>query len=155
MDYKEFKRLYDGDRIVFMLAMELFLENGRKTVAEHNRAALVQAVTEKLSNFLIPEKACEVVQVARAFSQLKTGEFLSYASKCGIQLESEDEDISGICPVCGGPLLYGEDASADSDGEVGWTCQDCGATGKEAYRQVFDCHRDVRLGDGRPVPPKE
>jgi len=36
-----------------------------------------------------------------------------------------------------------------------WTCQDCGATGKEVYREVFDSHQDVRLGDGRPVPPRE
>ena len=67
----------------------------------------------------------------------------------------EFKDIAGVCPVCGGPLIYGENAAADSDGCVDWTCQDCGATGKEVYRQVFDSHQDVRLGDGRPVPPRE
>ncbi|NBI68523.1 hypothetical protein D1646_17360 [Pseudoflavonifractor sp. 60] len=67
----------------------------------------------------------------------------------------EFKDVAGVCPVCGGPLIYGENASADSGGHTGWTCQDCGATGKEVYREVFDSHQDVRLGDGRPVPPKE
>ena len=67
----------------------------------------------------------------------------------------EFKDIAGVCPVCGGPLMYGENAAADHDGAIGWTCQDGGATGKEVYRQVFDSHQDVRLGDGRLVPPRE
>ena len=69
--------------------------------------------------------------------------------------EMEFKDIAGVCPVCGGPLIYGEGAAAVKNSEVGWTCQDCGATGKEVYREVFDSHQDVRLGDGRPVPPRE
>lgn len=67
----------------------------------------------------------------------------------------EFKDIAGVCPVCGGPLIYGENAVSSKDGSVDWTCQDCGATGKEVYREVFDSHQDVRLGDGRPVPPRE
>jgi len=70
-------------------------------------------------------------------------------------MEFEDKDIPSVCPICHGSLLYGEDAAADICDAVGWTCQDCGATGKEVYRQVFVGHRDMRLGDGRPVPPKE
>ena len=69
--------------------------------------------------------------------------------------EMEFKDIAGVCPVCGGPLIYGENVSTVKNGEVGWTCQDCGATGKEVYREVFDSHQDVRLGDSRPVPPRE
>ncbi len=52
----------------------------------------------------------------------------------------EFKDIEGVCPVCGGPLIYGENAAADYNGAIGWTCQDCGATGKEVYRQVFVSH---------------
>ena len=29
-----------------------------------------------------------------------------------------------------------------------WTCEKCGATGKEAYRMEFDCHYHVRNGKG-------
>ena len=70
-------------------------------------------------------------------------------------MEFEDKDISGVCPVCRGPLLYGEGIVPDSGGSVSWACQDCGATGREIYREVFDHHEDVRLGDGRPGPPRE
>lgn len=69
--------------------------------------------------------------------------------------EMEFKDIAGVCPVCGGPLIYGESAAAVKNGEVGWTCQDCGATGKEVYQEVFDSHQNVWLGDGRPVSPRE
>lgn len=155
MDYKDFRRLYDGDRIVFMMGMELFLENGRDSIMKHTEKELEQAVGKQLSGFLTQEKVAAAVRTAKDFAQLKTVPLLAYASRCGFHLENEDLDVSGVCPVCGGPLIYGETAAADSDGRVGWTCQDCGATGKEVYRQVFDSHQDVRLGDGRPVPPRE
>ena len=155
MNYREFERLFNGDRIVFMMGMELFLENGRMAILEHSEEELGQAVGEKLTGFFAQEKVNAVVQAAKAFAQLKTTELLTYTSKCDVQIENTDVDIAGVCPVCGGPLLYGEDASKDENGAVGWTCQDCDATGKEIYRQVFDCHQDVRLGDGRPVPPRE
>ena len=154
MEFKEFQRLYMGNRVVFMLAMELFLENGR-TILEHSEEDLVQVVRNQLSNLFVPEMANEVVRVSKEFSQMKTVDLLAYASKCEIHLEEKYVDISGVCPVCGGPLIYGENASADSSDTAGWVCQDCGATGKEIYRQVFDHHQDVRLGDGRPVPLRE
>lgn len=156
MDYKGFKRLYDGDRIVFMLGMELFLENGRNAVMERE-AELLQSVRKQMSNLFIPEKASEVVKAAQAFSQLKTPALLTYASRCDIHLEGDETDISGVCPVCCGPLIYDEstDSSNDSALVLNWTCQDCDATGTENYRRVFDGHRNVRLGDGRLVPPRE
>ena len=155
MDYKEFERLFNGDRVVFMMGMELFLENGRTAIMEHTEEKLGQVIGEKLAGFFVQEKVSAVVQTAKAFAQLATTTLLSYTSKCDIRIEDADVDISGVCPVCGGPLIYGEDASADENGTAGWTCQDCDATGKEIYRQVFDHHQDVRLGDGRPVPPRE
>lgn len=155
MNYREFECLFNGDRIVFMMGMELFLANGRIAVMENGEKELSQAIEEKLAGFLVQEKISAVVETAKAFAQLETATLLSYIGRNGMQLSSNDMDISGVCPVCGGPLIYGENAAADSGGTVGWTCQDCDATGKEIYRQVFDCHSDVHLGDGRPVPPRE
>lgn len=153
MDYKEFKRLYDGDRIVFMLGMELLLENGRNAIQKHEEEELIQAVKEQLSNLFVPEKANEIVRAAKAFSRLQTAALLTYASKCDIQLGIEDEDTPGVCPVCCGPLIY--EGAADNALTARWTCQDCQATGTENYRKLFDGHCDVRLADGRPVPPRE
>ena len=155
MDCKAFKRLYDGDRIIFTMAMELLLENGRNCIMEHSEEELNQAIEKQLSAFFVPEKVSEVVQAAKAFSQLKLVDLLTYIKECDIQVENRDVDVSGVCPVCGGPLLYGEDTAANSGAPIGWLCQDCGATGREVYREKFDHHADVRLGDGRPVPPRE
>ena len=156
MDYKAFKRLYDGDRIMFTMAMELFLENGRNCIMEHSEEELTQAVKKQLSNLFVPEKAYEVVQAAKAFSQLKLVDLLVYINKCDIQIGDRDADVSGVCPVCRGPLTY-EDGTRNKINALAmkWTCQDCEATGTETYRRVFDGHCDVRLGDGRPVPPRE
>lgn len=153
MDYKEFKRLYDGDRIVFMLGMELLLENGRNAIQKYGEEELIHVVREQLSNLFVPEKANEIVRAAKTFSQLQTAALLAYASKCEIQLGIEDEDTPGVCPICCGPLIY-EEGACDAL-TARWTCQDCQATGTEDYRKLFDGHRDVRLADGRPVPPRE
>ena len=64
----------------------------------------------------------------------------------------EFKDIAGVCPVCGGPLIYGENAVSSKNGSVDWTCQDCGATGKEGFQRVFTTHYDVCDGDGKPFP---
>ena len=74
MNYREFERLFDGDRIVFMMGMELFLENGRMALLEHSEEELGQAVGEKLTGFFAQEKVNAVVQAAKAFAQLKTTE---------------------------------------------------------------------------------
>ena len=78
-------------------------------------------------------------------------DLLTYASRCGIKLEGDPLDKPGVCPLCEGPLIYGEDASAHRPHAIGWTCEKCGATGKEAYREVFDCHYDVLDGTGKPA----
>ncbi len=155
MNYKEFNRLFIGDRVVFLLGMELFLENGRGGIMEHTEEELGRIAGEKLAGFLMQNKVKAVVQAAQAFAQMKTAALLSYAGKSGIRIGGNDLDIHGVCPVCGGPLIYEETATPGVDLVVGWTCQDCDATGKEVYQRVFNCHVDVRLGDGRPVPPRE
>ena len=54
----------------------------------------------------------------------------------------EFKDIAGVCPVCGGPLIYGENAVSSKNGSVDWTCQDCGATGK---RSIEKCSTATRM----------
>ena len=60
---------------------------------------------------------------------------------------------SGICPLCGSELEYGEDIPLDDGGVYEWTCPACGATGKEGYDKVFDRHYNVCDGDGNPASP--
>ena len=56
------------------------------------------------------------------------------------------------CPVCGSMNLS-YDASDDNDfgRDYPWTCEDCGAWGKERYTDAFDDHSDVHTADGEPV----
>lgn len=91
------------------------------------------------------------MQLAKGFAGLSGMELLAYASRCGVKLEDDPADQPGICPLCGGKLDYGGDASANRPHAVGWTCESCGAAGKEAYREVFDCHYDVQNRDGELI----
>lgn len=58
-----------------------------------------------------------------------------------------------VCPICGGMNLdYGCSEDDDHGRTFPWTCEDCGATGKEGYTETFDGnHYDVETGDGESV----
>lgn len=62
-------------------------------------------------------------------------------------LKSNDQ---GVCPLCGSFALDYD--SPTIDGEVvdySWTCENCGATGKESYDLIFATHRAVNGRDMR------
>jgi len=47
----------------------------------------------------------------------------------------------GVCPVCGSECLTYECMEADETGNIyPWTCDDCGAKGKETYEVTFTGH---------------
>lgn len=59
---------------------------------------------------------------------------------------------SGICPICGGKLEYGEPDDQDGGCVIAWTCSDCGATGEEGREEIFNGeHYDVKDANGVPV----
>lgn len=82
MDFNAFKRLYQGDRVVFLLAMELFLEQGREAVISGTSQTLAVAATRTLSGFLTPDKIDDVIQTAKEFAALETRGLLSYVAGC-------------------------------------------------------------------------
>lgn len=151
MDFKEFEHLYRSDPVVFHLALALFEDVGRIQIYSETEEEFRTETVGMLSGLYKNYKIREIMQAARGFADLSTVDLLAYAARCGIKLESDPVDKPGVCPLCGGTLIYGEDASAHRPHAVGWTCEKCGAAGKEAYREVFDCHYDLRDAKGRPV----
>ena len=151
MDYNEFERLYRDAPVMFHLGMELFEDQGRNALSASTDQVLCAAVREKLSRLFSEEKIRDIVRAAKDFAGLSAVDRLSYAGHCGIKLEDAPINEPEICPVCGGALRYGELEIMDELREQDWTCEKCGATGKEAYRMVFDCHYDLRDAEGRPV----
>ena len=67
--------------------------------------------------------------------------------------KDDNTDTEGICPVCGGVIIYngGMDRD-DSGGTYPWECVYCGSTGKEGFDFHFDRHYDVRDAQGNPIP---
>lgn len=59
---------------------------------------------------------------------------------------------ANVCPICGSMNLdYGCSEDDDHGRTFPWTCEDCGATGKEGYTEIFDYHYDVETEDGEAV----
>lgn len=148
MDYCEFERLYRDTPVIFHLGMELFEDRGRNALSVSTDQALCAAVTRKLSKLLTADKLLAVVKAARDFAGLTAVERLSYAARCGMKLEDNPVDEPEVCPLCGGCLRYGEYEMMDESRIQNWTCEKCGATGKEAYRMEFDCYYHVPNGEG-------
>ena len=143
MEYKDFERLYRSDPVIFHLALDILMGSGRDAIASFSDQTLRAKTTHQLSLFFSDEKSEAAVEAVRNLAGLRNVDLLTYANWCGIKLESDPTDKPGVCPLCGGSLIYGEGASAHRPHAIGWTCEKCGATGKEAYREVFDCHYDV------------
>lgn len=60
---------------------------------------------------------------------------------------------ANVCPICGSMnLAYGCSEDDDNGRKFPWTCEDCGATGKESYTETFDGnHYNVKNGAGLPI----
>ena len=151
MDYQDFEKLYRTTPIIFHLGMELFEDRGRNALSVSTDRALCAAVTAKLSNLLSADNVLAVVKAARDLAGLKSVELLAYAAHCGIRLEDGPIDEPEICPICGNSLHYGANEVTDELRIKEWVCESCGATGKEGYRMVFDCHYYVKDREGKLV----
>lgn len=148
MDFKEFEQLYRDDPAVFHLGLDLFERNGRIAITDSTDQELRTDTVGMLSGLYENHRIEKIMRAARDFARLSTIDLLACAARCVIKLESDPVDKPGVCPLCGGSLIYGEEASAHRPHAIGWTCESCGATGKEAYREVFDCHYDLRDSEG-------
>lgn len=82
MEFKEFERLYLGDRVMLMLAMELFLENGREKLKACTQQELSAGVAPKLSGLLTLDRIDAVAQTAKELAVLETKDLLSYIARC-------------------------------------------------------------------------
>ncbi len=151
MTYKEFQKLYSKDPVTFHLGLEIFEQCGRNTITRSTDQELYASVAELLSGFFAVDKARGVVKAARDLAGLKSVELLAYAAHCGIRLEDGPIDEPEICPICGNSLHYGANEVTDELRTKEWVCESCGATGKEDYRMVFDCHYYVKDREGRLV----
>ena len=149
MEYKDFEILYRVYPVIFHLALDILMGDGRNAIESFSDQTLRGKAAHQLSVYFSDEKIEAVAEAVRDLAGLKNMDLLTYASRCGIKLEGDPLDKPGVCPLCGGSLIYGEDASAHRPHAIGWTCEKCGATGKEAYREVFDCHYDVLAGQNK------
>lgn len=149
MRFDDFNKLVYSNRIVLLVAIDLLMENGRVFVKDTALADLVSAL-KSCGNLFAESVLTEIAETAKALSQLRTCKLLEYVKRSNLDFKKPSAQESGVCPICGGRLEYGEDEPIDDGGVIDWTCSDCGATGQEGYDKVFDKHYNVYDSEGNP-----
>ena len=99
MDYETFDRLHKHDPIMFSMAMEIFLENGRIAIQESGRLDLITLILRKVASLLMEAKMQEIIDTANAFARLDTGDLLNYARRSGYYIGENDttQKSNGSC----------------------------------------------------------
>lgn len=146
MDFEQFNRLATGDPMTLHMALELLLQNGRRTIRAVETPQLMDACTADMGGLFTAGKIQEIVDACKMLAGLETGKLVSYIKRSGLDVKDPDADEEGICPLCGAELEYENDIRTDDGGFFEWKCPNCGATGKEGYDKVFDRHYDVVAG---------
>ncbi len=154
MEFIRFNSLATGDRVTLFTALELLMQNGREVIQSKEPDELTAACVESLGGFMTEGKLREVAAVSKELAALELNVLLSYIRHSNMNVKLPGAEESGICPICGGELEYGDEiAVEDESGYYKWTCSECGATGKEIYDKVFDQHYEVKDKDGKPYLP--
>ena len=91
----------------------------------------------------------EFVKTVRRIAEIGTFVLNETSADASVEVSQEPIYKEGVCPVCGGIILYGSFDLVDEGGVYHWDCGSCGASGREGYDLVWDgCHYDVELADG-------
>lgn len=156
MTFETFDRIACGDKVAVIMAMDLLLQNGRSFVINNREADLVAAMKSCTGNLIFEQKLQDIVSTAKSLAQLNTGILMAYIKKSNLDVSMPGGQAEGICPVCGSRIDYNDDIPMDDAGVRKWTCPDCGASGLEEYRKLFERHYNVMDGAGNPYcAPKE
>ena len=89
--------------------------------------------------FMTPEFQCNILRCAAELTQFSIWTLFAYIKKhvvVGTESETKKPDAA-ICPVCGSDVEYGGGEVEDCDYVYKWTCDDCGAYGRDYYDMVF------------------
>lgn len=146
MDFEQFNRLAAGDPMTLLMALELLLQNGRRTIQAMEAPRLVDACMADMGGLFTAGKIQEIVDACKMLAGLEAGKLAGYIKRSSLDIKDPGADEEGICPMCGGTLEYEDDIHTDNGGFFEWKCPNCGATGKEGYDRVFDQHYDVVAG---------
>lgn len=149
MEFERFNQLAISDRVTLFTALELLLQNGRRVIQTEELPTLVSTCVSSLGGFVTEEKLHEAVAVSKKLADLELNMLISYIRRSRMDVKIPGAEESGICPMCGGELEYGQEITLEDDaGYHEWTCSECGATGKEYYDKVFDRHYEVKENGG-------
>lgn len=152
MTFGEFNKLACGDRVTLISAIDTLMQAGQTYIRGTEIAEIISELKKGGGNLFTEQMLERIAQIAKDLAQLRTCTLLAYVKRNRLDFRGPNAPRSGICPICGCELDYDMPLALADGNHIDWTCQDCGATGKEGFQRVFTTHYDVCDGDGKPFP---
>ncbi len=95
MDYETFDRLHKHSPLMFSLAMEIFLDQGRIAILKSGRDELADLILHRLVILLRESNLRKTVETAEAIARLDTGDLLDYSRRSGYYISDGTEAQDG------------------------------------------------------------
>lgn len=152
MKFGDFNKLACGDRVTLISAIDILMQVGQNYVRETQLSEIVSEMKKGSGKLFSGDMLEEIAKIVQELAQLRTCKLLAYVKRSSLDFRGPDAPRSGLCPICGCELDYDMPLALADGNHIDWTCQDCGATGKEGFQRVFTTHYDVCDGDGKPFP---
>jgi len=115
---------------------------GNEDVAECITQIMAQGEKDKAEGkiaLMTPEFQCNIVRCAAELAHFSIWTLFAYIKEhvvIGTENETKKHD-TGSCCTCGNDLDYGDGEVDGSDYVYKWTCEGCGAYGRDYYDMVF------------------
>ena len=133
--------------VLFRMALTHLVDTGHRNFGEaevEESIAQIMSQGEKDKDngkipIMTPEFKCEVLRCAAELAKFSPWTLFAYIKEhvvVGTASETQKHD-AGACPVCGSEVEYGDGQVDENDYVYRWTCEECGAYGREYYDMKF------------------
>jgi formate dehydrogenase maturation protein FdhE len=133
--------------ILFRMALSHLVDVGHKhlsddEVAECIEQIMAQGAQDKAGgkiNIMTPEFQCNILRCAAELATFSIWTIFAYIKDhvvVGTESEIKQQN-TGTCPICGSDVEYGDGQVDENDYVYRWTCEECGAYGREYYDMTF------------------
>ena len=152
MKFGDFNKLACGDRVTLVSAIDILMQVGQNYVREAQPSEVASEIKKSGGNLFSGDMLEKIAKTVQELAQLRTCKLLAYVKRSNLDFRGPNAPRSGLCPICGCEMDYDMPLALADGNHIDWTCQNCGATGKEGFQRVFTTHYDVCDGDGKPFP---
>jgi predicted RNA-binding Zn-ribbon protein involved in translation (DUF1610 family) len=133
--------------ILFRMGLSHLFDVGHRNMTDENvEETIIQIKADyeaERANEKIPVMAvdfqCQIIHCAAELAKFSIWTLFAYIKE-HVVVETKNEIMkanAAICPNCGSEVKYGDSEVVENDYVYKWTCEECGAYGREFYDMIF------------------